>query len=83
MWTNLRINVDIDRLPPDWNKRPTEGQLVDIVGIPDGTQGGNPAVGLRIQMPDGSYVFTQTTWALFHAATAALRGRYGEPGLGL
>lgn len=54
-----------------------QGKLDAVVGLDVGTAEGNPTVGFFIEMPDGSLVFTETTWNLFNAAHAACRGRFG------
>lgn len=77
----LNVVVDCVQTPVSWpaDPLPASGTLTDVVGVPEGTSEGNPTVVLRIQLADGSYVFTETTLRLLQMATAALTGRYGQP----
>lgn len=54
-----------------------QGEIVTLACLDDGTSGGNPSVGFFIETPEG-LVYCSTTWKLFNAAHAAMRGRWGE-----
>jgi len=78
--TTLRVIVDDRDGPALAGKRITQtvpGTAL-IVGLPAGTSEGKPAVLITAELPDGSYVYIETTLALFQTANGALRGRYGD-----
>lgn len=59
-----------------------EGDFTDIAFLENGTESGNPTIGLRIKVPVGDMeidVFAQTTWRLLHGAVRAFEARYGVP----
>jgi hypothetical protein len=53
-----------------------QGRIAKVVGLDDGMVSGKPSVGFFIEMPDGRLVFAETSYALFEAAAAAMRGRW-------
>ena len=55
------------------------GIIMKVVGLDQGTVNGKPSVGIFVGLQDGTMVLAETTWALFNAAHAACRGRFGEP----
>lgn len=55
-----------------------EAELEAVAAMPNGTAKGRPIVGLRIKLPDGSYVVAQTTLRLFNAAARAFDARYPD-----
>lgn len=77
-FTPLALTMDIDAQPwRDLDGAPS-GMLARIAGIPRGTNHGNAAVALAVQLPDGSWVIAQTTLRLIHAAVKALGVRYED-----
>ena len=57
--------------------------LIQIVGIEKGMQSGRPSVMIRLDLPDGRVVIAETSLDAFQTANAVLRGRFGDPGLGI
>lgn len=51
------------------------GEIQRVTCLEDGTKSGKPSVALLIALPDGRYVFAETTWALWETVTGALRGK--------
>ena len=51
-----------------------EGQLESFGILEGGTVGGKASVGINVKMPDGTYVWVQTTADIFEGMAAALRG---------
>ena len=49
-----------------------QGLLTGIGLLRHGTAGGKATVGMTIELRDGTQVFAETTWALFHTAAMAL-----------
>ena len=79
--TMLKVILDIDHRPSeaDWNASVIgNAEIIEVVGIPDGTANGKPAVAIIVRTPDGETFFCQTTMALFQTAAAAFIGRYGD-----
>lgn len=74
--TPLTVTPDIERAPwddlnlarPDIN----DGRLARIGLLRHGTEGGKASVGVVIELPDGTHIIGQTTWALFRTAFHAL-----------
>lgn len=54
------------------------GKILKLACLDDGTSGGNPSVGIFIELPDGQLIFAETTYALWKMASAAMKGRWGE-----
>ena len=49
-----------------------------LVGtLQGGMTSGNPSVGIFAKLPDGNYVFIETSVRLFQMAAAAMTGKYG------
>ena len=64
------------------------GQIVDcggagadvrIGGLARGTVGGKPTVSIMARLPDGKYIFFETTLALLLTATDAFKAVHGDP----
>ena len=53
--------------------------MIQIAGLEGGMKSGKPSLVIRLELPDGKVVMAETSWALFDAAHAALRGRFGAP----
>lgn len=51
-----------------------------MMGLPDGKAAGKPSVAIFAELPDGTFVFIETTLAAFQMAAAAFLGRYGQVG---
>lgn len=68
-WTDLRDNPRYDPGDPTTGISP---KLVRIGMLPNATHSGRATVMLLIQMPDGTLIPAETTWALFNAAAHAL-----------
>jgi hypothetical protein len=56
-----------------------ELKTLEIGGLHNGTEAGNPTVSFAFKLPDGRAVFAETTMALFLTAADALRDLYGDP----
>lgn len=74
--TYLDVHIDGDGAWPDLiddqgNKNFTEGQLVGVARITNGTTGGSSSVTFRIELPDGRIILAQTTFSLIYQATNA------------
>lgn len=54
-------------------------QRMTITSLERGTTGGKPTVALIVDLPDGRYVFAETTLALFLSAADALKAAHGDP----
>lgn len=77
-WTALPIAFG-DGAAEEFKERTiVRGEIAKLVGLEDGTTGGNPSVGFFIELPDHELVFVETTWRLFDAAHAACEGRFGS-----
>jgi hypothetical protein len=81
---HLKITMDYTTSEPDQeylaalNKREViEAKLLEVAAVPEGTKGGKTTVGLIIRLPDGRFVWAETTLALFQAANTAFTARYG------
>jgi hypothetical protein len=82
----LRLLIDVEKNPiiekwEDNNKRLQPDALANFSGVgtlEGGTDSGQPAVIVRIDMPDGSIVLAQTTLRLFQMAARAFTAKYGD-----
>jgi len=73
MTTELHTFPDAERgLVVDPKRLVAQGELTDIGLLRHGTTSGKATVSMLVTLPDGSQVFAQTTWALFHTAAVAL-----------
>lgn len=74
--TPLTITLDVDRAPWDDLRlalpHMPDGRLARIGLLRHGTEGGKASVGVVIELPDGTHVIGQTTWALLRTAFQAL-----------
>jgi hypothetical protein len=72
--TPLAVTPDVERAPwTDLRLRPgDDGALARIGLLRHATVQGKAGVAVVIDLPDGTQVIGQTTWALFRAAYAAL-----------
>lgn len=72
--STLRIFTDVEQggFPLDHQKCIAEGELTAVGLLRHGTTQGNATVSMVITLTDGSQVFAQTTWRLFHTAARAL-----------
>jgi len=76
--TVLKIRI----IPPEGSnefeelrgKKVTDGRMHGVAVYPKGTQQGGVSVGIFIEMPDGSFVHTETTSGLFEMAALAVKG---------
>jgi len=59
------------------NKEIIEGELQIITGVPEGTAKGKPTVGFIIKLPDGRYVWAETTLKIFQTCSTGLTAKYG------
>lgn len=50
---------------------------IGLACLPSGTVGGRPTVTIRIDLPDGRVLLTETTLRVLGAAVDAMRARYG------
>ncbi len=54
-------------------------QPIHVAALTEGMVSGKPSVGLGIVLPDGHWVFAETSLRLFLTAADALKARYGDP----
>lgn len=54
-----------------------EARLLEVAGIPEGMQSGKPSVGFIVQLPDGKYVWSEISLAMFQTINRAFQARYG------
>lgn len=80
----VKLILDYTTNPPDpeYAKALKEGnvieaKLLEVAGVPDGTEAGKPSVGFISQLPDGQYVWTETTLKMLQTLVAGLNGKYG------
>jgi hypothetical protein len=52
---------------------------IKVTGLAGGMQSGKLSVALRIDLPNGGVVVTETSLALFLTAADGLKARYGDP----
>lgn len=55
-----------------------DGSKITFAGLPRGTRGGKPTVTIRIDLPDGRFILTETTLQLLKSTTNALVAVYGD-----
>lgn len=73
----LNIVADGDNAWPDLKEKGfIEGDLEAVAFLAGGMVSGQPAVALRIRLPDGSYVIAQTSGRLFSSAGRMLNAKY-------
>lgn len=53
--------------------------LIHVAVLESGMVSGKPSVAFGMVLPDGRWVFAQTSMALFLTAADAFRARYGDP----
>lgn len=70
--TPLTITTDVERSPWTDLNPGGDGTLVRIGLLRHGTVAGKVSVAVVVELPDGSHVIGQTTWALLRTAYAAL-----------
>jgi hypothetical protein len=85
--TGLNIIINGDGAWPDITAKRAEGKLIDLMDdphakwslacLPRGTQGGNPTVTARFDLPDGRVILTQTTLKLLKSAVRAFEAAHG------
>lgn len=77
---HIRIILDGEGAIPEMRgKTIHRADSLTVTGLAGGMQSGKPSVALVIPLEDGSFVFAETSLALFLSAADALRGRYGDP----
>ena len=76
--------------PPQWPELASDPKwvhlrdpVIEIVALEGGMHSGQPSLTIRLDLPDGTIVTAETSLAVFQTANAALRGRFGDPGLGV
>lgn len=76
----LRIVPDGDgQFPEMEGKTVHRTERLTVTALTGGLASGKPSVALIAQLDDGSFVFCETTLALFLSAADALRARHGDP----
>ena len=71
--TPLIISLDAEQQPLNFGTGLSGRGLISSIGLlRHGTTGGKATVGIIIQLPDGSTVLGETTWALLRTAYGAL-----------
>lgn len=73
--------ADLAGLPPERvvNLMAPDATVLELTALPHGTAAGRVAVGLRLTLPDGRVVVTQTTLRMLVVAVRAIVARYGDP----
>lgn len=75
---------------PDLHEKREQGQTLDAMGenaqisfagLGGGMASGRASVSIRIDLPDGRVVLTETSLRLFKAAADALASKYPDDGL--
>lgn len=56
-----------------------EVEHLSITGLSGGMASGRPSVAIIIELPDGSFVFAQTSLRLLLTAADALKAAHGDP----
>jgi hypothetical protein len=54
-------------------------QPIRVAGLDDGMTSGKPSVAFGIVLPDGRWVFAETSLRLFLTAADVLKARFGDP----
>jgi hypothetical protein len=85
---NLRILLDVEDQP--WTDLKDNPKLeaymgenvcsISIGGLPRGMVSGLASVAIRLDLPDGRVILTETSMRLFLTAAKALAAIYGWPG---
>jgi len=76
--TPLSIILDGQNAWPDLGEDTRAGAIAAAALLPNGTSGGRPSVGLRIQMDDGEVIIAQTTARLFCMAAKAFMAAHPD-----
>jgi hypothetical protein len=85
---SLQIMLDSDGIWGDLTALYRDGRLLlamgdaaalQVAALPGGMMSGAPSVTLRIDLPDGRVVLTETSLALFLTAADMLKARHGDP----
>lgn len=73
-WTPLSVKPNLEVAPLELaaGEATPEGRLTQIGLLPNATNEGRAAVGVVVQLEDGSEVVAVTTWRLLHSAVRAL-----------
>jgi hypothetical protein len=56
-----------------------DAAALQVAALPGGMMSGAPSVSIRIDLPDGRVVLTETSLALFLTAADMLKARHGDP----
>lgn len=88
---SIDLHLDGDKCWPDLKQLDERGRLITLMGedapqlgiarLPGGTLSGRSSVTIRLDLPDGRTVVTETTLALFCQAADAMRTRDRMDGL--
>lgn len=78
---NMKVILDAQGCWPEMETARTAGKLVEveiaeIAMLPNGMSSGAPSVAVRIDLPDGTFIFAQTSLKLLCLAADAFRVRY-------
>ena len=57
---------------------PEDGPLIRVLALKEGMVSGAPSVAFAIPMPDGKWLFAQTSMHLFLAAARSFQARFEE-----
>lgn len=79
----VTIHISGEGVWPDLKDKQAQGKLVqtdhiEVTAIANGTVAGRPAVGFRVELPDGQTVFAQMTMRELFGVVTAFRARYGD-----
>ena len=78
--TVLDVVLDLTGYAKSKIDRPMHHVTTMTIGaLPAGMSSGLPSVGICIDLPNGEYVFAETSLKLFLNAADALKARYGDP----
>lgn len=83
---SLNLILDGDRCWQDLPEKMRQGQVIDLMGndnspiqfaaLPGGMASGKTSVTIRIDLPDGRVLLTETSLALLGTAARAIEARY-------
>jgi hypothetical protein len=82
---HLYINMQGDGCWPDLVAKANDGRLIDLMNtkgeirlavLDAGMQSGSPSVSIRIDLPDGKTVVTETSAKLFVTAARMIQAKY-------
>jgi hypothetical protein len=79
---HIRVLPNVDQtggMPELQGREPVTIQTLTVTSLEHGMQSGAPSVAFVFDLPDGRYVFAETSLALFLTAADTLRTVHGDP----